>query len=325
MKKRIYLIFTFLTGILMLAATDSKLYAQQDAQFTQYMYNGLYYNPAYAGREDGYQFSALHRSQWLGYSTTSGQGGAPTTQLVTATGRIPGKSIGWGFSFVNDDIGPVTSQELNLSAAYHLKMRRGHLSLGVSGGFFSNTINFDEIDVVNPDPTIPSNGDETQMTANFGAGLMYEAPKYYISLSSRHVNEPTFEFGEDSFENQLVNHSYLMVGYKIKTFAQVTFDPSFLLKSEGFDNFSYDLSVIATHNDRISGGLSYRGEESVSVLFGYKLLRDRSLRIGYAFDIVVNGNEAKSPTSHEFMLTYNLPSVSKKIESIIQRTPRFRF
>ncbi|WP_137401164.1 PorP/SprF family type IX secretion system membrane protein [Echinicola rosea] len=325
MKKRIYLSFIFFSGILLGGIGPSMVYAQQDAQFTQYMYNGLYYNPAFSGNHTGYRFSALHRSQWLGYTTSSGNGGAPTTQLVTASGRIPGTSFGWGVSFTNDDIGPATSQEANISLAYHRKIRRGVLSLGVSGGMFSNTIKYDEIDVVNPDPSIPSSGNESQMSANFGAGILYEAPKYYLALSSRHINEPTFDFGENSFDNQLVNHSYLMLGYKIRTFAQVTFDPSILLKSEGFNNFSYDVSVIATYDDRMSGGIAYRGEESLSVLLGYKLLRDKSLRIGYAFDLVMGGNEAKAPTSHEFMLTYNLPTITKKIESIIQRTPRFRF
>ncbi|AWW30334.1 hypothetical protein DN752_09475 [Echinicola strongylocentroti] len=325
MKKRIYLNFIFFSGFLLGGISPSCVFAQQDAQFTQYMYNGLYYNPAFAGSDEGYQFTALHRSQWLGYTTSSGNGGAPTTQLVTAAGRVSGTSFGWGLSFTNDDIGPATSQEVNISAAYHKKIRRGVLSFGVSGGVFSNTIQFDEIDVVNPDPSIPSSGNESQMSANFGAGLLYEAPKYYVSLSSRHLNEPTFDFGDNSFDNQLVNHSYLMVGYKIRTFAQVTFDPSILLKSEGFNNFSYDVSVIATYNDRMSGGLAFRGEESLSVLMGYKLLRDKSLKLGYAFDLVMSGTEAKAPTSHEFMLTYNLPAVAKKIESIIQRTPRFRF
>ncbi|MBD8488332.1 type IX secretion system membrane protein PorP/SprF [Echinicola sp. CAU 1574] len=325
MKKRIYLCFILFSSISLGIITSSSVMAQQDAQFTQYMYNGLFYNPAYAGQKSGYRFSALHRSQWLGYSTSTGQGGAPTTQLLTASGRIPTMNFGWGLSFTNDDIGPTTNQDINLSLAYHRKLRRGTLSLGVFGGVFSSTIKYDEIDVVNPDPSIPMGGDESQMSANFGAGLLYETTKYYVGLSSRHINEPTFDFGNGAFDNQLNNHSYLQVGYRISTFAQVTFDPSILVKSVGFNNFSYDVSVIATHNDRISGGLAYRGEESLSVLFGYQLLRDRSLRLGYAFDLVVGGNEAKAPSSHEFMLSYNLPSVTRKVQKIIQRTPRFRY
>ena len=325
MKKRIYLCFIIFLGITVGLVNEQDVYAQQDAQFTQYMYNGLFYNPAFAGQKNGYQFSALHRSQWLGYTTSSGQGGAPTTQLLTATARIPGKNFGVGLTFVNDDIGPTTSQDINLSFAYHRTLYKGTLSIGLSGGVFSNTLKYDEIDLVNPDPIIPATGSESQMRPNFGAGVVYETTKYFVGLSSRHLNEPAFDFGDGAFDNKLKNHSYLIAGYRIKTFAQVSFTPSLLVKTVGFNNFSYDFSVIATHNDRISGGLAYRNEESVSVLFGYQLLRDRSLKLGYAFDLVIGGNDAKSPSSHEFMLSYNLPTVSRTLQKVIQRTPRYRF
>jgi type IX secretion system PorP/SprF family membrane protein len=179
--------------------------------------------------------------------------------------------------------------------------------------------------VVNPDPRIPAEGRETRMNFNFGLGAIYDMGNYYVGLGSRHLNEPGFDFGDGAFDNQLLNHSYLLAGYRIRTFALWTFEPSFLIKSVSFNNFSYDISVIATHNQRISGGLAYRGEESVSLLLGYGILRDNSLRLGYAFDLVFGGLEAKSPTSHEFMLTYNLQPVSREFQKAIQRTPRFRF
>lgn len=317
LKSKLVLVFV----ILIVFTTASR--AQQDAQFTQYMYNGIFYNPAFAGKDKGYKFSALHRSQWLNYTGTNGP--APITQLLTATGVLEEYNLGYGLTFVNDNIGPVNSQEVNLSLAYHKKLRRGVLSLGFSGGVFSSTLKYDELVVVNPDPNIPSSGRETQMNFNVGAGAIYDRGNFYVGLSSRHLNQPTFDFGDGAVGNQLMNHSYLLAGYRIKTFALWTFEPSFLLKSVSFNNFSYDISVIATHNQKISGGLAFRGEESVSLLLGYGILRDNSLRIGYAFDLVIGGLEAKAPTSHEFMLTYNLQPVSREFQKVIQRTPRFRF
>lgn len=299
------------------------VYGQQDAQFTQYMYNGGYFNPAFAGKESGYRFSALHRSQWLNYSGTSGP--APITQFVSASASIDKLKLGVGLNIVNDNIGPTTNQEINLSVGYHKKLRRGVLSLGLMGGVFATTLRYEEFDFVNEDPNFPTTGRETQMNLNIGAGAIYDRTKYYIGISSRHINEPGFDFGEGSFENQLKNHSYLLVGYRIKTFAQWNFEPSVLLKTVSFDNFSYDVSVIATYNQKVSGGLAFRGEESVSLLMGYSILKDKSLRIGYAFDLVVGGIEAKAPTSHEFMLSYVLPDVTKQFQRTIQRTPRFRF
>lgn len=311
---------------LLLVATTflaANAHGQQDAQFTQYMYNGLFYNPAFAGKDGGYRFSALHRTQWLNYAGTNGP--APITQLLTGSARIENTKFGLGVNFVNDNIAISTNQELNLSLAYHKRLRRGQLSFGASAGMFSSTLKFDELVSVNPDPKIPQTGSETQMNLNYGAGIFFDKVKYYLGFGSRHINQPVFDFAGGSVDNQLMNHSYLLAGYRIKTFAQWTFEPSVLVKSVSFNNFSYDLSVIATYSQKVSAGVAFRGEESISMLVGYSILRDNSLRLGYAFDLVVSGQPAKAPTSHELMLSYVLPDVTKDFQRTIQRTPRFRF
>lgn len=301
------------------------LMAQQDAQFTQYMYNGMYYNPAFAGKEGGFRFSALHRSQWQNYSTSSGQGGAPITQLITAQGNLEGKNIGYGLTVVNDQIGATGNLEINLQGSYHKKINRSTLSFGAYVGMFSSSLNFAELIVVNPEPNLPSAGEESRTNLNFGAGLLFDRGNYYIGLSSRHLNEPVFDFGDGSYENQLKNHSYLLLGYRFRPVGQLSIEPSFLLKSVSFNNFSYDVSVIATHQNKISGGLAFRGEESISLILGYSLLKDNSLKLGYAFDLVISGVDAKTPTSHELMLRYTLQDMNRQVERVIQRTPRFRF
>ncbi|MEN2283945.1 type IX secretion system membrane protein PorP/SprF [Algoriphagus sp. SE2] len=299
--------------------------AQQDAQFTQYMYNGMYYNPAFAGKDGGFRFSALHRTQWANYSTSSGQGGAPVSQLLTAQGRLESKNIGYGLTLINDNIGASSNLEVNLQGSYHKKINRANLSFGVSLGMFSSSLDYGDLIVVNPEPNLPSSGKENQINLNFSAGLLFDRGDYYIGLSSRHLNEPNFDFGNESYANQLKNHSYLLMGYRFRPIGQLAIEPSFLIKSVSFNNFSYDVSVIATHQNKISGGIAFRGEESVSLILGYSLLRDNSLKLGYAFDLVIGGVEAKAPTSHELMLRYTLADVSRQIERVIQRTPRFRF
>lgn len=303
----------------------SPLMAQQDAQFTQYMYNGMYYNPAFAGKEGGFRFSALHRSQWQNYSTNLGQGGAPVTQLITAQGSLDGKNIGYGLTIVNDQIGATGNLEVNLQGSYHKKINRSTISFGAYVGMFSSSINYDELIVVNPEPNLPGAGKESQTNLNFGFGLLFDRGNYYMGLSSRHLNEPVFDFGDGSYENQLKNHSYLLLGYRFRPIGQLSIEPSFLLKSVSFNNFSYDVSVIATHQDKISGGIAFRGEESVSFILGYSILKDNSLKLGYAFDLVIGGVDAKSPTSHELMLRYTLQDMGREVERVIQRTPRFRF
>lgn len=316
LKLRICLILFLYTGYVQ---------AQQDAQFTQYMYNGLFYNPAFAGKEGGYRFSALHRSQWSSYATSSGQGGAPTTQLITAEGRLDSKNIGFGLSVVNDQIGATGNLEVNLKGAYHKKLNRGTFSFGGYVGIFSSSLDYGELVVVNPESHLPQSGKESQLGLDFGAGVLYDRTNFYLGISSKHLNQPTFDFGDASYANQLKNHSYFLVGYRIRPIGQLRIEPSLLIKTVSFNNFSYDVSVMATHQSKINGGIAYRGEESVSLILGYSLLRDNSLKLGYAFDLVTGGVDAKSPASHELMLRYALPSSSRVVDRVIQRTPRYRF
>jgi type IX secretion system PorP/SprF family membrane protein len=190
---------------------------------------------------------------------------------------------------------------------------------------FSSTLNYNELIVINPEPNLPTAGNETQTNLNFGAGLLLDRGNYYIGLSSRHLNEPVLDFGDGTYNNQLKNHSYLLFGYRLRPVGQLSIEPSFLLKTVSFNNFSYNVSVIATHQNKISGGFAFRGEESISLILGYSLLKDNSLRLGYAFDLVISGVEAKTPTSHELMLRYTLQDMAREAERVIQRTPRFRF
>lgn len=301
------------------------LMAQQDAQFTQYMYNGMFYNPAFAGKEGGIRLSALHRTQWRNYTANSGTGGAPVTQLITAQGRLNSKNIGYGLTLVNDRIGATDNFEANLQGAYHKKLNRGTLSVGIYGGIYSTSLNYDNLVVVNPEPTLPTSGSESKMNINAGLGLIYDRQNYYIGLSTKHLNEPVFDFGGGKYDNQLKNHSYLLLGYRFRPIGQFLIEPSFLLKTVSLNNFSYDVSVMISHQDKISGGIAYRGEESVSLILGYSILPDNSLRLGYSFDLITNGLEAKAPSSHELMLRYNLKKMSREVERVIQRTPRFRY
>jgi type IX secretion system PorP/SprF family membrane protein len=317
--------FLKLGFLLILFFSAGYVRAQQDAQFTQYMYNGMYYNPAFAGKEGGYRFSALHRSQWASYTTSSGQGGAPVTQLIMAEGRLDSKKIGYGVSIVNDQIGPSGNLEVNLKASYHKKIRRGTLSIGGYAGMFSSSLDYGELVVVNPEPNLPQSGKEGHMALDFGAGILYDRTNYYLGLSTKHLNQPTFDFGDASYANQLKNHSYFLFGYRVRPIGQLRIEPSLLIKTVSFNNFSYEVSVMASHQNKINGGVAYRGEESVSLILGYSLLRDNTLKLGYAFDLVTGGLEAKSHTSHEIMLRYLLPTSSREVERVIQRTPRFRF
>ena len=136
MRKVIVIAFSLLSGL--------SLQAQQDPQFTQYMFNTLYYNPGYAGVEGVTKLTAIHRSQWFGYQPTIGGGGAPTTQIVSMTTPLYKINSGFGAYVVNDKLGPQNNLEIQASYAYHLAVRDAKLSFGLRTGLYSQTIDFDQ-------------------------------------------------------------------------------------------------------------------------------------------------------------------------------------
>jgi len=326
MNRKSHLV-NFLIALLFLLflSIPRSVFAQQDPQFTQYLSAGNFFNPAFAGKEIGNQFSAFHRSQWQGYTSTAGAGIPPTTQLITLQGRIKAKNFGYGLTVINDRLGASSNLDVNLQGSYHKKIKRTQLSFGGYVGVSNSTLDFEELQFVNPEPSLPQAGTETQLALDMGAGLLVDGGNFYVGLSGRHLNQASFDFGDGSFANRLQLHNYLVMGYRMRPVGQLRIEPSILLKSLGTHTLSYEVSVIATLQNKLTGGLAYRGEESASVILGYSLLKDNSLKLGYAFDLVIGGKVAKAPTSHELMLRYAWADVSKTVNRVIQRTPRFRF
>lgn len=312
-------------GLLILLFVTRAGYAQQDPQFTQYLYAGSFFNPALAGKSGTLEFSAFHRSQWQGYTTTTGSGIAPTTQLITLQGRVKNKNFGYGLTVVNDQLGATSNLEVNLQGSFHKKIQRTQLSFGGYLGVSNSTLDFEELQFVNPEPSLPLAGTESQLALDMGAGVVLDRGDFYVGLSGRHLNQASYDFGDGNFANRLELHNYFLIGYRIRPIGQLRIEPSVLVKSLGTHTLSYEASVIATLQNKMHSGIAYRGEESVSLLLGYSLLKDNSLKLGYAFDLVVGGVDAKAPTSHELMLRYSWPDVTKTVNRVIQRTPRFRF
>ena len=133
---------TFYT--LMIVVSGVAAHAQQDPQFTQYMFNSLYVTPAYAGVEGVTQLTAIHRSQWAGYQSSFNDGGAPTTQMVSFTSPIYKLKSGFGTYIVNDKLGPQNNLEAHAMYAYHLGLKDAKLSFGIKVGIYSQSINYDQ-------------------------------------------------------------------------------------------------------------------------------------------------------------------------------------
>lgn len=319
MKKALFFVF-----FCVLFFAYRGVHAQQDPQFSQYMFNTVYYNPAFAGVEGFAKIAALHRSQWAGYrSTFDGRGGAPTTQLVTFTSPLYAYKSGVGFHIANDQLGPLNNLEAQFSYAYHLGIRDAKLSLGVRAGVFSQTINFDMYRAINPDDPIIGNGRESQARPDLGLGAYFRSEKVFAGISVNHILRSEFDFASDVLRNPLETHMIVMGGYDYELDYNLIITPSVLVRTD-FNQYSFDLTTLATYNDNYWGGLSFRQGEALIALFGGNLLKDKSLSVGAAVDIIVAARSAKNWSSFELMTSYTLPISGGQGRKVV-RTPRFRF
>lgn len=315
MKKSIFL-------ILVTSALAHHCFGQQDPQFTHYMFNNLYYNPGFAGAEGVTKFTAIHRSQWLGYSPTFGGGGAPTTQIVSMTAPINKLRSGFGAYILNDKLGPQNNLEAQFTYAYHLQLKGSKLSFGMRTGIYSQTINFDQYRPIDPnDPLLKETGKDSQVRPDLAAGVFLQREKFYAGVSFDHLLKSEFDFGL-SQRNALQPHLYVTGGYYYQVNFDLRFQFSSLVKSD-FTKTTFDLGAIAYFKDTMWGGLAFRQSEAAILLLGYSILKDKSLKIGYGLDYIVKDQAAKQPTSHEFLLTYELP-VNPAIGKKVVRTPRYR-
>ena len=316
-RQGFYIIFCLLlTGIAV------QVTAQQDAQFSQYMFNNIYLTPAAAGVDGVSRLTAVHRSQWLGYESSFGGGGAPTTQLLTFSTPVYKLKSGFGAYVMHDQLGPQNNLEIQTMYAYHLGIKDSKLSIGLKLGAYSQSIDGRMYKYVESGDNVIVEGKETQVRPDVGMGVMFRSEKYYAGIGINHLTKATFDFGLSESRAALENHMNIVAGYFYDANFDLQLNPTVLIKTD-FNEFSFDLGVIATLRNTMWGGLSFRQSEAANLLLGYSFLKDKSLKLGYAIDIVVKDRQAKENFSHELMLTYELPVSSGSGKKVV-RTPRYR-
>jgi type IX secretion system PorP/SprF family membrane protein len=327
MKKILFTIF----AISLLLCT--KVVAQQDAQFTQYMFNKLYFNPATAGVEHEYnELTVIHRSQWAGYDPTfSTDGKAPTTQIMSFSMPFPRKESaeynnwGFGLNLQNDNAGNFNYLRAKLGIAYHLETKAGKLSFGLSSGIDNIKLDGSKLRFV--DPLDDLNKPESQSDAKFDldAGIYFNSAKYFIGVAATGLLGSEYDLlGDGSVKSaERALHGNIMAGYYLDVSANWQIQPSGILKYAEQDNLSYEASILGMYQDKFYIGFGYRDSDAASVLIGVNVMENQKLRIGYAFDLITDGENAKEATSHEIRITYRMPPIIKTVPSII-RTPRFK-
>lgn len=320
-------------------------FAQQDAQFSQYMFNAMYFNPGYTGVEDLLRSTLIIRDQWTGYDPSVGSGGAPRSAILSVSTPIKDYKIGIGAFFLIDDIGPLTNINANLAVSKHIAIKNGLLGIGLNGGIYSQKFR-QEYNVYEPDDEvyqylIDPNNNVSQVVPDLNAGIWYEHQKYYVGLSFYHIPRATFNYGSNIIASELANHSYLTAGYRIPVTYTLTVTPSFMVQTD-LHQVTYLFGGIVEYNKKIWAGLNARqsvakreeskggrtiSNDDIVLYLGINLLQNKqnqdALRLGYAFDYVTNGASAKARTSHEIMLSYMIPNIWGPQRPPV-RTPRYR-
>lgn len=304
--------------VLVVLLFASSSYGQQDPQYTQYMYNPLVINPAYAGNRGVTSILLLHRSQWVGLD------GAPRTQNLSVHSPIGLGKVGLGFSLVNDALGP--ARETNFSGDFSYTIEtgtEGKLSFGIKG-----TLNLLDVDFSRTNPF--NSGDpfiqniDNKVSPNVGVGLFYHDSKFYGGLSAPyllqtdHFERSGTTGGAETFVAEERIHYYGLAGYVFDIGRDVKFKPSTLVKMVAGAPLAVDVNANFLFYDKLTLGASYRWSAALSALVGFQV--SDGMLIGFAYDRESTdlGNATYNDGTYELFIRFEL---FKEYNRML--TPRF--
>lgn len=276
------------------------LNAQQDPMYTQYMFNTLSINPAYAGSADVLSAVALHRSQWVNFK------GAPTTQTLTVHSPLKKETMSLGGTVVNDAHGPVKQTGIYADFSYRIFMGNNKLAFGLKAGanlFSANLIDLNPI--VEDDQTFSANISSKPLP-NFGFGVMYYSKRYYIGASVPKLLQNKLIDGDlPNFTNNTeAQHAFLIAGAVFDISHYTKFKPTILFKAVNGAPPGVEVTGQFLFYDKLWAGLMYRWQDAAGVLVQYEI--NNKFKIGYAYDYTLSDIRRYSDGSHEIMLGFDL-------------------
>ncbi|MCO6175389.1 type IX secretion system membrane protein PorP/SprF [Flavobacterium sp. NRK F10] len=286
-------------------------FAQQDSQYTNYMYNTINVNPAYAGSRGVLSIFGLHRTQWVGLD------GAPVTNTVSLNTPINNSSIGLGVSFVNDRIGPSDENTISADVSYTIRTSENYkLAFGIKASADLLNVDYTKLDRYNlNDPQFQNNVDN-QLSPNIGAGIYFYSNKLYAGLSVPNFLETKhFDDNASSVAKERM-HYYLIGGYVFDLSDKIKFKPAFLSKVVKGSPLQLDLTANFMFNEKFVLGAAWRWDAAVSAMAGFQV--SDNWFIGYGYDAETTKLANYNSGSHEIFLRYEFKGRSEKAVS-----PRF--
>lgn len=299
------MIFKRLLSGLLLFVGCLTLSAQQDADFSMYLFNGLYLNPAYAGSHDAFNATVMYRDQWLKMP------GAPQTASVAINSTLPNDHIALGFTYTNDQIAVTKTNSAELSFAYRIlvgKKKDIRLSFGICAGFDNYHADFNSVQTTDPnDPSFVGNY-QNRWLPNVGAGFYAYSKDFFAGFSvprilANRLNGPASLFATSTgiarqYQNLLAQAGYVFnIGKKIK------FIPSLLLMYvPKYAPPSFDFNANFVFIDRIFLGAGYRLNDSYQFTLAGNITKQ--VRIGYCYDLTVSALNKYTSGTHEVMASF---------------------
>lgn len=309
-----------------------KICAQQDAQYSQYMFNSLVINPAYAGYKEALNISLLHRDQWTGID------GAPKTQSIVVDGAFfTDKKVGLGLAILNDKVGLQTQSSVYANYAYRLPVGEDNsrLSFGLAVGVAQYVMNGDDAFVNDPND-LNFLGKQTYFAPDAKFGVFYSNQKFYAGLSATNLLAKSINYqqvGNNTISRQ-GRHYFITAGYLLDVNDYLKFKPSFLIKEDTKGPTSLDINSFALIKETVWLGASYRTGVNLwkksslnnapftqnSLIGALEVFLKKNVRLGYAYDHTLSSLSSYSSGTHEVSLGLIL-NMNKKSTMLL--TPRY--
>jgi len=298
--------------ILSLLLFGTKLKAQQEPMYSQYMFNMIHINPAYAGNRAADNITALYRNQWVGLD------GAPKTGSLTWDRRQEGSNEGFGLQIYNDKLGIETTTGVQGFFSHHIPFENSFLAFGISAGILNYQADYSRAGALDPtDPRFQQ--DVTGWLPTVGFGALYATENWYVGFSI-----PALLHTKVDTENYLNqkniganNHYFLTGGYIFDMSEEVKMKPSILVKAVKGAPIQYDFNLNGWFQDVLGLGMSYRTGDAVVAMVEIQVMPQ--LRIGYAYDYTISDLKSYNRGTHEIMLRLEIGS--SKSERVM--SPRY--
>src|SRR5690554_1035554 len=307
---------SYLTVIILILLNTFSSNAQQDPQYTQYMYNTQVVNPAYVGSREALSFGLLYRTQWVGLD------GAPKTGSFTVNSPVS-YNMGLGLSIVNDQLGPATETNINIDYSYSIPTSEtAKLSFGLKAGIDLLDVDFSKLNIYDKNDPRFQNNIDNKLQPQIGAGVYFNTDKFYAGLSVPNFLS-TKHFDESSLNTTSVEtvakermHYFLIAGYVFDISDNLKFKPATLFKMVTGSPLQADVSANFLLYDKLTLGAAYRWSAAMSAMVGFQATDQ--IFIGFGYDYQTTDIEAYSDGSYEVILRFEL---FNKPERVL--TPRF--